>query len=171
MSKTGLPVIKPPTAKPPSGKERKFKLDTTCVRILQLYVAFHGTYGKDAVIHAIEQQGRGNGWFIIRGSTDPETGKDKEVHVDWPDPRRRTENMAHMGLFEWVDKGKRKTSGFRLNQNGYDFLHGVAMVRKFSIFRGGWKGVVGQYGKLITIDEVTDTLTDRKAGGGLDIDF
>lgn len=165
MAKKALRLIVPNVGVRRSNKERPFTLDTKCVRILRLFVALHEAYGKDAVIHAIEQQGGGNGWFVVRGVTDPMTGKPKRQYVDWPDPRRRTEDMAHMGLFDWVNKGKRRTSGFRLNQNGYDFVNGRAVVKKVNVFKGGCIGVMKRKGPRIAITDITDTYDDRESTG------
>jgi hypothetical protein len=140
-------------------------MDTRCVRILRLFVALHEAHGKDAVIHAIEQQGGGPGWFVVRGVIDPATGREKRYGVDWPEPRRRTENMAHMGLFDWVNKSRRSTSGFRLNENGYDFVNGRATVRRTNVFRAGWIGIVKRKGPRIAITDIKDTQSDRESAG------
>lgn len=169
MEQGSLPIVTPPPAKQLAPRERTFTLDVKCKRILQAFVTMHEAYGVNAVIHAIEQQGEGNGWFIIRGVTDPATGKPQKVSVGWPDPRRRTENMAWMGLFNWIDKGKRKTSGFTLNKTGYDFIHGRVAVRKVHLFRAGWRGVVKCGGPAITFDEITDSKTDREAMDPIEI--
>ena len=160
--------IVPPPAVKKTPKTRSVSLDRKCKVILHLYAVLHGKYGKDAVIKPYanpKDKKDGVGWFEVRGVDDPKTGRPKKFHVTWADPRRRTESMAHMGLFEWIDKNIPKTCGFRLNDDGWDFFHGQAAVRKTTYFNGAYIGVVRQKGPLATINDITGELGDREWTG------
>jgi len=160
-------LIVPPRAVKRPPKVRKVTLDHRCVKILRLFEKLHNDYGRDVVIHAYaKERGTrdGNGWFEIRGLND-DSGNPKRFYVDWSDPRRRTEHMAHMGLLEWVNKNVPDEAGFRLNDDGYDFISGNAVVKKTSVYRGGYIGVTGQHGKRIEIGDVSDSKTDRGQTG------
>lgn len=137
MAKQQLRRIVPNKGRKPDPDNRRWSLDEKCVRLLHMIRLLHQIYGKDGIFHAIEIQGDKRdpvtgeelrGWFEIRGVTDPKTGDAMKHDTPWKDPRRDVNQMAHAGLLDWVNKGKRRLSGVRLNQDGADFLDGKATV-------------------------------------------
>ena len=137
MAKKNLRRIVPNKGRRPSPDNRPWSLDVKCVQLLHMIRLLHMRYGENAVFHAIEVQGDKRdpvtgepimGWFEIRGVTDPKTGDAMKHDTPWKDPRRDVNQMAHAGLLDWIDKGKRGKSGVRLNQDGKDFLDGLAEV-------------------------------------------
>jgi len=137
MAKRGLRKIVPVKRMPVKQKNRHWTPDVRCAEILQRFRLLHVIHGDAAVIHAYAKErgiNDGFGWFEVRGVTNGD-GKPKRYYANWADPRRRTEHLAHIELLEWVDKGRKELAGFRLNQNGRDFLDGVATIKRDSYFK------------------------------------